>query len=325
MIPSAPGFPPFRPARPWLGPDLQTLKNVLVRPARSVIAGGTHKLFPMSDGTGDRLTGTLSVPDHRGDEQPLVVLVHGLAGCEKSAYMVASAAHFLARGYPVLRLNLRGSVPTQPGCRQHYHAGRDDDLAVVLQHLTHRTRDQGVVLMGFSLGGNMLLRFLARWASCFPVRAAIIVSAPIDLAAASERFLQVRNWYYHRWLLHHVKANALALCDLTPQGERTIRGARTIAEFDDRVTAPRSGFFGARDYYARCSGKQFLGDIAIPTLVIHAIDDPWIPPDAYLRFAWCSNPHLTPLLQRQGGHVGFHDAAGTWHDRVAALFIERQL
>jgi predicted alpha/beta-fold hydrolase len=322
-----PEFPPFRPRFPWLGRDLQTLRNSFTGTRPPVAGVETERLvFEMPDGTGDRLTGALS---RRGTTNPaasraLVVLVHGLSGCEKSAYILESAGYFLDIGHPVLRLNLRGSAATQPHCREHYHAGRDEDLAVVLDQLTGRGELQaGLVLIGFSLGGNMVLKFLASRGRDYPLCCAISVSAPIDLAAAAERLLQPRNRFYHTWMLRHMKQDAIAAKELGAREARTIRTARTIYEFDDRVTAPRNAFQGAQDYYRRCSAGQFLGDIRVPTLVIHALDDPWIPARGYLNIDWTSNPYLSPLLPLSGGHVGFHDARGTWHNQVAALFIEK--
>lgn len=278
--------------------------------------------FPMPDGTGDRLNGFLSNAAEPRSTKPLIVLVHGLSGCEESPYMLASARHFRALGYAVLRLNLRGSVPTQPGCREHYHAGRDEDLAAVFDMIAgHEQAKAGIVPVGFSLGGNMLLKFLASRARDVPIVAGVSISAPIDLAAAAERFLQPRNRVYHAWILHHMKRDALAAKGIAPTAARAIRRARTILEFDDRVVAPSNGFAGAQEYYRRCSALGYLGKIEVPTLVIHALNDPWIPASAYLAFPWTENHNLTPLLSERGGHVGFHDASGTWHNRMAERFI----
>ena len=327
-LPAELEFPPFRPRFPWLGRDLQTLRNSFTGSRAPVAGVETERLvFEMPDGTGDRLTGALSRP---GNAKPaagkaLVVLVHGLSGCEQSAYMLESARYFLDIGHPVLRLNLRGSTPTQPHCREHYHAGRDEDLAAVLDQLVGRSELQaGLVLIGFSLGGNMALKFVAARGRDYPLCCAISVSAPIDLAAAAERFLQPRNRFYHAWILRQMKQDAIAAKDLGEREARTIRTAWTIYQFDDRVVAPRNGFQGAQDYYRRCSAGQFLDDIRVPTLVIHALDDPWIPARDYLNIPWKANPYLTPLLPLSGGHVGFHDARGTWHNRAAALFIEKR-
>jgi len=318
-------FPAFQPRFPWIGRDLQTLRNFLDYP-RPYSSGQSNirVLFPMNDNTGDELNGVLTRPEIPKEEYPLIVLVHGLSGCEESVYMVESARYFSALGYYVLRLNLRGSVPTQPVCSQHYHAGRVEDLDQVLHQLLALEGLPGsFVMMGFSLGGNILLKFMAEMGGQHPIRAAVSVSSPIDLAAASERFLQPRNRLYHRWVLRHMKREALAQKGLSARESAAVRHARTIYEFDDRVIAPRNGFRDAREYYTRCSAVHSLCDIRIPTLVIHALDDPWIPEHSYLNFNWSSNPWLTPVLPLAGGHVGFHDAEGTWHNRVVSIFLDR--
>jgi uncharacterized protein len=323
-LPSAPDFPPFQPRAPWWGRDAQTLRNFLTGPRPTALERAGERLsFVMPDGTGDRLTGALSMPDGGGTHKRLMVLIHGLSGCEESPYMLESARHFAAIGHPVMRLNLRGSVPTQPHCQEHYHAGRDEDLAAVLDQLgSHPAAAGGFVLMGFSLGANMLLTFLARRGRDYPVRAAVSVSAPIDLAATAERFLQPRNRLYHFWILRHMKRDALAARGLGSRQASTIRTARTIYEFDDRVVAPRNGFAGAQDYYRQCSAAGFLSEVRVPTLVIHAIDDPWIPARGYLDVDWSANRSLAVLLPERGGHVGFHGADGVWHNSMAGLFLE---
>jgi predicted alpha/beta-fold hydrolase len=325
MVPPLPEFPAFRPRFPWWGRDAQTLRNFLGGPrAEARDRTGERIVFEMADGTGDRLTGLLSGPDTLDPSRPLILLIHGLSGCEESPYILASARYFEDLGHPVLKLNLRGSVPTQPHCRESYHAGRDEDLAAVLAQLCGRLEAAGgIVPVGYSLGGNMLLKFLACWAGEFPISAAVSVSAPIDLAAAAERFMQPRNRLYHAWILRHMKRDALAARDLDSRKAQAIRAARTIYEFDDRVVAPRNGFAGAQDYYRKCSAQQFLAEIRVPTLVVHALDDPWIPAGSYLGVDWAGNRYLTPLLPGRGGHVGFHDAEGTWHNRVAGAFVAR--
>lgn len=322
MLPSA--FPPFRPRPPWLGPDLQTLRNALVAPRADLRRYPSTRLtLPLGDGSGDALSALLQHPGSR-DDRPLVVLIHGLSGTEDSAYMIASAAAHLERGYPVLRLNLRGAGASRPLCRLQYHAGRSADLRAALAGLDPSLRARGLLLVGYSLGGNMLLKFLAEHDGTLPIRAAAAVSAPIDLAAAARRILMPRNRVYHWNLLHYMKLESLGVgAEVNDAERRAILAARTIVEFDDHFVAPRNRFAGAAEYYAVNSGARFLPAIAVPTLVVHALDDPWIPPDAYQTFAWREQPHLTPLLTRNGGHVGFHahDSREAWHDRCVAMFF----
>lgn len=260
--------------------------------------------------------------------RPLVILIHGLTGCQDSLYMLCSAALFLTAGYPVLRLSLRGAGPSRPLCRLQYHAGRSEDLRDALQALPPGLAAQGLLLVGYSLGGNMLLKFLAEHGRDFPILAAGSVSAPIELAESSRRFLHRRNWLYHRWLLSRMKQETLAgpAGALSESERRIVASAATVLEFDDRYVAPRNGFAGAADYYAQCSALGFLPAIEVPTLLIHAGDDPWIPPDAYRQAMRAENNRLTCLLAPGGGHVGFHDASPiAWHDRCLLQFFAANL
>lgn len=324
-------LPAFRPRAPWWGGDLQTLRNFIVRPQPRFDGAVSERLvLPLADGSGDRLSALLQRPaeaasGERGDA-PLVVLVHGLAGSEESHYMGASAAHLLARGHPVMRLNLRGAGPSRPLCRLQYHAGRSGDLRDALRALSEGLVGRGIVLVGYSLGGNLLLKFLAEYGADFPIRAAVSVSAPIDLEAASRRFLDRRNLVYQWHMLRHMKREALADGARLDPGERAaVSRTRSVWEFDDVFVAPRNGFAGAVDYYTRNMARRFMPEIRVPTLLIHALDDPWIPAEPYTSFPWHENRVLAALLPRSGGHVGFHGHEGgaPWHDRQIAAFFER--
>lgn len=322
-------FPAFRARAPWLGGDLQTLHNYLCgRPADLSPWPGRRLELPLGDDSGDRLAAMLHEPD-AGPERPLAVLIHGLTGCEDSSYIRASARHLLEQGYPVLRLNLRGAGPSRPLCRFQYHAGRSEDLRDALRVLGTQVTGlaaRGLVLVGYSLGANMLLKFLAEHAGGLPLRAAASVSAPIDLKATQERMMAPRNALYHRYLLDRMKAESLdAAAGLGESQRRAIEGTRSIYQFDDVVVAPRGGFDGAEDYYRRSSARRFLADVGVPTLMIHAMDDPWIPGRLYRQVDWAVNRKLLPLLAASGGHVGFHGrgSPAPWHDRCIARFFAR--
>ncbi len=182
---------------PWWGGDLQTLRNSLRRTAVDLSAFQQERLeFPMNDGSGDTLLSMLNWPETiatDGARRPLAILIHGLTGDESSNYMLATAEHLLRLGHPVMRLNLRGAGPSRPRCRFQYHAGRSGDLHQVLMQLDGRLASQGILLVAYSLGGNMLLKYLGEQGRRAPVLGAVSVSAPIDLKATQVRFMQRRN------------------------------------------------------------------------------------------------------------------------------------
>jgi len=319
MTPASLDLSPFRPRFPWLTGDLQTLANKLwPRAAQAGAASSEHLRFPMNDGSGDTLLAMLDRPpeDNGG---PVLILIHGLTGCESSAYMLNTARHFLALGHPVLRLNLRAAGPSRPLCGDIYYAGRSQDFRAVLRLLPADLMARGLVAVGYSLGGNMLLKYLGEEGDAAPVQAAAAVSAPIDLSATCQHMMRPRNWLYHRYIIAAMKHEATAPGARLSAAERAaIMSSSNVWEYDDRFIAPRHGFAGAEDYYAKNKAVRFMPAIRTPTLVIAAADDPWIPISIYRGFDWAANNALVPLLADGGGHVGFH-AAGSpipWHDQA---------
>lgn len=315
-------FPPFRARAPWLGPHLQTIRNTLLRRVHPLPVGRPLH-FPIPDGTGDQLQGRLNQPPSPTGK-PLCLLLHGLTGNEDSYYMRATAAMLLAEGFPVLRLNLRGAGPTAGHCHQRYHAGRTADIRAVLAGLPATLTTSGVVVIGYSLGGNTALKLLGEADFPVPVLAGASISAPIDLAASCQHMMSPANRFYHRWLLGKMKAEMAQAKGLVEQ--RWLDAAATASslwDFDNRLVGPWNGWSGAAEYYAVNSANRFLPGIEVPTLLIHALDDPWIPGNAYQAVNWAELPMLTPLLSPGGGHVGFHGTGGVWSDQCLHLFLRR--
>ena len=311
----------FQPRAPWWGGDLQTLRNA-VRPSRAPEPAHSERLLlGLRDGSGDRLSGLLQSGE-QPDAGPLIILIHGLAGSEHSAYMRASAAFHLARGRRVLRLNLRGAGPSRASCAGHYHAGCARDIHDALAALPEPLSASGLFPIGYSLGGNALINLLA--AHDLPIVGAASVSAPIEPAQAATRFMEPRNAIYHYWLLRQTKKETIAPgAHLTPKERERVERSRTIYEFDDWFIAPRNGFAGADDYYERTAGARVAGRIEVPTLMVHAKDDPWIPPGPYVELARHAPSNVEIALTDTGGHVGFHshDHEETWHDRRVDSFL----
>ena len=314
----------FNPRLPWVGGDLQTIRNYALSVDHALPSHAVQRLeLPLQDGSGDRLVAALHLPGETR-ERPLVLLIHGISGSETSCYIVLAAAFFLARGYPVMRINQRGAGPSRRLCRQQYHAGRTDDLAALIDRLDPALTRNGVLPIGFSLGGNLLLKYLGEDGGNGPVRRAATVSAPIDLAHSCRSLMRWRNLFYHRYILTHLKRNCTAQGAELTEGERkAILGAGSLWQLDEGFTAPRHGYASADDFYGANSSQSFLGGIRAPTLLIHAQDDPFVPAAPYLERKWSGEPHLTPLLPKSGGHLGFHDPLGVWHLRqIEAFFAE---
>ena len=156
-------LPPFKPRFPWWGADLQTLAVLLNAPAGELRPHTSERVFfPMDDRSGDSLLGMIDTPQNPVEGPPLAVLIHGLTGSETSFYMLNAARYLLDHGYHVLRLNLRGAVPSRAFCREHYFVGRTGNFRRALALLPEKLTANGIAAVRFSLGGAMLLKFLGR-------------------------------------------------------------------------------------------------------------------------------------------------------------------
>jgi uncharacterized protein len=327
MMPPTPkaavaAIPPFRERFPWLGGDLQTIRNIVLPSPGGPPGYGERLLLPVSEG--DQLAARLDQPVE-GGKRPLVVLVHGLTGSEASVNVRATAGRLFGEGWPVLRLNLRGAGPSQTFSRGRYHAGRTEDLAAALRALPPHLWQRGAILVAHSLGGNLVLKFLGEGTGDLPVLGAAVVSTPLDLAETCARMLAPRNVVYHRYLLDAMKREALAPgAALSASQFAIIERARSVFEFDDRFVAPLFGYRNAEHYYESNSAGAFLAGITLPTLVVHALDDPWIPRSCYDAVNWSHLTHVETALSPYGGHLGFHGVGSSipWHDRVVAAWLQ---
>jgi predicted alpha/beta-fold hydrolase len=320
-------LPPFRPRFPWWSADLQTIAVLLGTHETNLAPHSSERLcFCMADRSGDILLGMLDRPTQPLAGRPLVILIHGLTGCESSSHVLNGARHLLDRGYSVLRLNLRGCGASRPYCREHYHIGRTADFRQVLWQLPEDLTDNGIVAVGYSMGGAMLLKLLGEEGSYSPLRAAATICAPLDLMQTCRHMSRPRNWLYHAYILNDLKKEALADGGRMSAEERAIvSGVRSVFEYDDKFIAPRYGFRGAVDYYELCSPLNYMPEIRVPTMVIAAADDPWIPADYYRNFKWSDNPWLLPVIPEGGGHLGFHCASSEqpWCDVALEKFLAR--
>lgn len=318
---------------------MQTLRSRL-RPATAptdALAATRFLEVPMHDGTGDELSVALHLPRREPPPAPapqLVMLVHGLGGSSDAAYMTASAAQLLRRGISAARLDLRGAGRDGHRTRQMYHAGRTSDLRTVLRALVEapeanrRPDGASLGLMGFSLGGNLTLKLLGEPLDGLPVVAGVAVSAPLDLAAGTEYIHHVAFGLYERAMLRGLRADVARFVEtMAPEDVAAVAAARRIEEFDDAFTAKQNGWRDAAEYYAVNSAAQYLPRIDVPTLVIHAVDDPVVPAGPYRSIDWAgleSRGFVRRAVTPHGGHVGFHQRGGgpPWYAEEAADFFE---
>jgi predicted alpha/beta-fold hydrolase len=299
------GLPSFEP-HPWLrGGHAQTIVGRYWPLPRPWLASTAHEI-PLADG--DRLLVLESTPPGWVGTRPTAMLVHGLAGCADASYIVRLGAHLVGMGIRVIRVNLRGSGRGFGLARGIYHAGRSDDLREVVAWLRRRHDRSPIAGVGFSLGANLVLK-LASEAGDDPTGSGrldgvVAANPPIDLAICARRMSAPENrlydWNFARWL----RAMVARLHRRFPElGPPRLQGVRTLYEFDDRYTARRNGFASADDYYRRCSVVTAIGRIDVPGLIVHAMDDPFIPHEPFLEAT--RQPGLELELVRHGGHLGY--------------------
>jgi predicted alpha/beta-fold hydrolase len=200
------------------------------------------------------------------------------------------------------------------------------DFRRVLWQIPEELMTNGIVAVGYSLGGTMLLKYLGEEGSFSPLRAAATICAPIDLIATGQQMMRPRNRLYHAYILNALKAETLADGSRLDAEERlVVRNVRAVQEYDDRFIAPRYGYRGVEDYYQLCAPLTYMPEVRVPTMVLAACDDPWIPIATYKSFKWRDNPWLLPVLTPTGGHVGFHGAASNqpWCDLALEKFLDQ--
>ncbi len=248
-------------------------------------------------------------PSTTRDEPRLAVLCHGLEGSSSGSYIVAMARAVTSAGYDALAWNYRscsGEMNRQP---RYYHSGSTDDLHTVLEHALQRKTYRHVVLIGFSLGGNLVLKYAGeRGASLDPrVKRVVAFSVPCDLAAGAAALTRGINQLYARYFMVSLIQKIDAKRHILPPAlvKHDYRHIRSFQEFDDRFTAPLNGFLDAQDYWWSCSSIRFLPDIHIPALLVNARDDPFLAGDC-LPFETASHSdNLFLEVPDYGGHLGF--------------------
>jgi predicted alpha/beta-fold hydrolase len=249
-------------------------------------------------------------------DAPIVLKLHGLEGSAHSGYSVELARALARRGVRSVGLNFRSCGGEMNRTARFYHSGETEDLALVLAHLHRTFPAKRLGALGFSLGGNVLLKYLGEQGASAggQLAAAVAVSVPYDLGACADRMnrggARIYASFFLRSLRAKVRAKEAQLAGLC-QVERGLK-AKRVRDFDEALTAPLHGFAGAEDYYRRSSAGQFLSRISIPTLLIHSLDDPIAVAESIPHGTIEGNPHLTTALTATGGHVGFVEGPGPW-------------
>ncbi|ARU56789.1 MAG: hydrolase [Pseudomonadales bacterium] len=269
----------------------------------------------------ERVTETIDLPD--GDfldltwtskdiqpQQPLFLILHGLEGSAESNYAKGMQKALGNRGWASVLMHFRGCSGRLNRLERGYHSGETGDARFMIEWLREQYPSHFLGAIGYSLGGNVLTKYLGEYGDGSLLDAAAIVSAPLDLAACSRRMQTGFSRNYQNYLLDSMKSNFInksrftQFADYSPPSHDEIAAMSSFIEFDDRVTAPLHGFVDAEDYYRRCSGKHFVSQIKTRTLMIHARDDPFMTEEV-IPDQWQIPDCVDYELSQHGGHVGF--------------------
>lgn len=259
----------------------------------------------------------------RTGSKKAVIISHGLEGNTKRAYVKGMAKAFAKIGYDVLTWNYRGCSEEVNRQLRFYHSGATDDLDLIVRCAALQYDE--LFLIGFSLGGNLTLKYVGEKANQLhpKVKKAVAFSVPIDLHSSCLQISQPINWIYTKRFLKSLEAKVVAkskiMAGINPSYLQQIK---TLLDFDDYYTAPLHGFASALDYYHKCSSKQFLGTITIPTLLVNAQNDPFLSKECFVHGT--VNPLLKFETPKHGGHVGFslfNKSGLYWSELRAINFI----
>ncbi len=267
-------------------------------------------------------------------ERLTVLLLHGLEGSSDSQYIRGNAGKMWRAGYNVIRMNMRNCGGTEALSPTLYHSGLSGDVGAVLKTLSARAGLGRIALCGYSMGGNLVLKLAGELVRSEPRLAAVTAVSPaLDLAASAEALHRPVNRVYERRFLGNLIRRYRRKAELFPERYDSARAEnlRSLIDFDDRITAPYSGFEDAADYYFRAAASRVLDRIAVPTLILHAMDDPFVRLTAESRATIRANPAITLVEPAHGGHCAFlaqPDAArgddGYWAETTLLAFLAAQ-
>ncbi len=262
---------------------------------------------------------------HNGHDR-VAILCHGLEGCSQTHYMRGMAKHLVENNWDVVCMNFRGCSGDPNRLRRSYHSGDTDDLRYVISYLEKIKNYTQISLLGFSLGGNLILKYLGENEIYPNITKAVAISVPCDLKGSAYKLTELQNKIYMRrfikFLIQKIRLKNRIL--KTNFNEQSYSQMKTFAEFDDAYTAPEHGFKNAEDYWRQCSCRQFIPNIKIPTLLINSVDDPFLSESCYPISEAEDNKYFYLEMPKQGGHMGFvtfNSNKTYWHELRASEFL----
>jgi len=315
----------FVPRRGFRGGHVQTLASFFL-PRRITQPSSEKRLIEVEPGVQ-----VLCHCHWQKDRQNALtmIIVHGLEGSSESQYMLGIAAKGTTVGMNVIRMNQRNCGGTDALSPTLYHSGRSQDIAAVAQNLMDQDQISRFALAGFSMGGNLVLKLAGEWGKEAPPQfcAVVAVCPSINLAASADALHLPANRLYEFYFMWQLRRRLRMKAHLFPEAFDTSRlhGVTTLRDFDDKITAYYCGFAGASDYYERSAAANVVDRIAVPTLILHAANDPFIRILPETRQKILSNLNIAFIETEDGGHCSFIAEAdgddGRWAERQVVEFL----
>ncbi len=265
-----------------------------------------------------------------GKTRRLAIISHGLEGHSRKKYVLGMARMATGMGHDAVCWVQRGCGNEINRSPRFYHSGETSDLHTIITHCLETGKYDEITLIGFSLGGNQILKYLGEKPEHVPdeVKAAATFSVPCDLAATEQAISKPSRRIYLEYFMMGLRKKIHAKAKMFPElvNPADLKGITALRQFDDRFTAPLNGFTDAADYYARSSCTQYLPDIHVPTLLVNAQNDPFLQPQCYPVAEAEANPNLFLEMPKYGGHVGFISNEGNnvyWSEKRVSDFLEK--
>lgn len=316
----------FRRSRLVRGPHRQTVAGLVLRRGGGITAARERLATPDGDfiDLAQIAVHGVTLPE----DAPHALVLHGLEASATSGYMVEQYKALAAVGFRSTGFNFRSCSGEMNRLARSYHAGDTADVMMAIDHLRRRHPDVPLVAVGFSLGGNVLLKMAGDGSpQARELSAIVAISAPHDLAACAAWLERPTSRVYALYLLRSLRAKLRMKADLLGRqlDLRTALRVASLRRYDDLVTAPLHGFADADDYYQQSSSARYLAAIRTPSLVLRAMDDPFLDPADTNQPAFATNPALSIVRTQQGGHVGFIEGSpwrpSFWAEERAADFV----
>jgi predicted alpha/beta-fold hydrolase len=310
----------YRPPILFSNPHVQTIFPSVFRRVRGV----DYERVRIDTSDGD----FLDLDFARTGSDRVAVLLHGLEGNASRAYVLGMVRALNRNGWDALAMNFRGCSGECNRKLRFYHSGDTQELRTVLSHVAEKEHYSEFALIGFSIGGNVVLKYLGECGNNVPslVRKAVTFSVPCDLTSSSYKLAELANRIYLKRFLRLLHQKIQMKMEIMPEiiDDTGFRRIKNFQDFDDRYTAPIHGFKDALDYWEKASCKPFLPHIAIPTLLVNSADDPFLPEPCYPVSEARANPSLFLEIPSSGGHVGFvqfNPRGEYWSESRALSFI----